>query len=151
MEKIDIQDNFGYLLTSATNALVTHMQRTIQEQGIDVPFEQLRVLMYISNNEGVKQQNICEGLNKVKPGVSRLVDGLVKKKLVKQCTDKIDRRVKNLFITKKGLKVRDRFFPVGLGELKKIEAKLGDLETEQLKQHLRRIKEIISNSLNNNE
>lgn len=151
MKKVQIHENLGYLLTTANNALVTHMQRTILEHGIDVPFEQLRVLLFISNNEGVKQQNICEGLNKVKPGVSRLVDGLVKKKLVEQRPDKTDRRVKNLHITKKGLEVRNQFYPIGLGELKKIESKLGEKETEKLKQHLRSIKDIISNTLINNE
>lgn len=151
MKKVQIHENLGYLLTTANNALVTHMQRTILEHGIDVPFEQLRVLLFISNNEGVKQQNICEGLNKVKPGVSRLVDGLVKKKLVEQRPDKTDRRVKNLHITKKGLEVRNQFYPIGLGELKKIESKLGEKETEKLKQHLRSIKDIVSNTLINNE
>ena len=151
MKKVQIHENLGYLLTTANNALVTHMQRTILEHGIDVPFEQLRVLLFISNNEGVKQQNICEGLNKVKPGVSRLVDGLVKKKLVEQRPDKTDRRVKNLHITKKGLEVRNQFYPIGLGELKKIESKLGEKETEKLKKHLRSIKDIISNTLINNE
>ena len=151
MKKVHIHQNLGYLLTTATNALVTHMQRTILEQQIDVPFEQLRVLMFISNNEGVKQQDICTGLNKVKPGVSRLVDGLVKKKLVEQRSDKTDRRVKNLHITSKGVEVRNHFYPIGLGELKKIETHLGEKETEQLKNHLRKIKEIISNTENNNE
>ena len=147
MKKVQIHENLGYLLTAANNALVTHMQRTILDHGIDVPFEQLRVLLFISNNKGVKQQNICEGLNKVKPGVSRLVDGLVKKKLVEQRLDKTDRRVKNLHITKKGLEVRNQFYPIGLGELKKIESQLGEKEIEQLKQYLRSIKEIISNSI----
>jgi len=107
--------------------------------------------MFISNNEGVKQQDICTGLNKVKPGVSRLVDGLVKKKLVEQRSDKTDRRVKNLHITSKGVEVRNHFYPIGLSELKKIETHLGEKETEQLKNHLRKIKEIISNTENNNE
>jgi len=147
LKKVQIHENLGYLLTAANNALVTHMQRTILDHGIDVPFEQLRVLLFISNNKGVKQQNICEGLNKVKPGVSRLVDGLVKKKLVEQRLDKTDRRVKNLHITKKGLEVRNQFYPIGLGELKKIESQLGEKEIEQLKQYLRSIKEIISNSI----
>ncbi len=147
MKKVQIHENLGFLLTAANNALVTHMQRTILEHGIDVPFEQLRVLLFISNNKGVKQQNICEGLNKVKPGVSRLVDGLVKKKLVEQRLDKTDRRVKNLYITKKGLEVRNQFYPIGLGELKKIESQLGEKKIEQLKQYLRSIKEIISNSI----
>ena len=76
---------------------------------------------------------------------------LVKKKLVEQRPDKTDRRVKNLHITKKGLEVRNQFYPIGLGELKKIESKLGEKETEKLKKHLRSIKDIISNTLINNE
>ncbi len=151
MKKLQIHNNLGYLLTTATNALVNHMQRVIHEEGIDVPFEQLRMLLFISNNDGVNQQFICENLNKVKPGVSRLVDGLVKKGLVEQRPDKNDRRVKNLHITKKGLKIRDHFYPIGLSNLKQIEQQLGGSETEQLKNHLRSIKEILSNSLNSKE
>ncbi len=146
MEKIKINDNLGYLLTTATNALVSHMQRIIVDAQIDVPFEQLRVLMFISNNNGVKQQHICDGMNKVKPGVSRLVDGLVKKGLVEQRPDKEDRRVKKLYITKKGLKIREQFYPIGLSKLAEIEQELGVEETKALKQHLRSIKEILSNS-----
>lgn len=150
MKKVQLHENLGYLLTSANNALVAHMQRTITEAEIGVPFEQLRLLVFISNNDGVKQQHICDMLNKVKPSVSRLVDGLVKKELVVQRSDEIDRRVKNLHITEKGLAVRNKFLPIGLSQLKKIESHLGAQEAEQLKEHLRSIKNILSNSLNNN-
>ena len=71
--------------------------------------------------------------------------------MVEQRSDKTDRRVKNLHITSKGVEVRNHFYPIGLGELKKIETHLGEKETEQLKNHLRKIKEIISNTENNNE
>ncbi len=148
LEDYNIQNNLGYLLTTATNGLVTHMQRVITEAGVEVPFEQLRMLMYINKHEGLSQQAICDGLNKVKPGVSRLVDSLVKRDLVEQRPDENDRRIKKLYATKAGKKVCDQFFPVGFGNLKKIEKKLGEKEAEQLKNHLRSVIEIISNSLN---
>ena len=107
MEKPDIENNLGYLLNSTTNALNTLMQRVILAEGVLVPLEQVKLLIFISFHDGTTQQAICDKMQKAKTGISRLVDGLVKKNLVFRIENEYDRRNKNLFITEKGLAVRD--------------------------------------------
>ncbi|MBD78384.1 MAG: hypothetical protein CL840_05660 [Crocinitomicaceae bacterium] len=148
MKKPDLNNNIGYLFNTVTNALNTFMQREITQHDIEVPFEQLKLLMFISFHEGVNQQLICSKMNKAKPGISRLVDSLVKKKLVDRREDQEDRRNKKLFATEKGIELRNRFYPIGFSNLQSIESELGEQESAELKKHLIAIKEIILNRLN---
>jgi DNA-binding MarR family transcriptional regulator len=127
------------------------MQRVLLENGIDVPIEQLKLLMFISLNEGTNQQTLCNELNKAKPGISRLVNGLVEKGLIKQKSDKNDRRNRKLYVTQKGLDMRNQFYPVGRQNLNLLEEKMGQKESEELKVHLRAIKQIIFDRLNAEE
>lgn len=147
MKAFNRNDNIGFLLNSTTSALNTLMQRTLTKENIDVPFEQLKLLMYISFNPGVNQQEICIQLGKAKPGISRLVDGLVKKELVERKENPNDRRNTQLFPTPNGLAMRERFYPIGLGNLNGLESLLGREESEELKKHLVALKEIILNKL----
>lgn len=142
------EDNLGYLLNSTTNALNTLMQRMITEHEIDVPFEQLKLLLFISFNEGINQQQISNELNKTKAGISRLVDGLVKKGLVSTKEDDIDRRVKRLYTTASGKKTKDNFYPIGRKNLDVLENELGESDSAELKAHLISLKEIILKKLN---
>lgn len=151
MKKPDLNDNIGFLLNSTTNALNTMMQRAISKAELDVPFEQLKLLMFISFNSGTNQQDICQELNKAKPGISRMVDALVKKNLVEQIQDSEDRRNNKLFVTPKGMKLREQFYPLGYSKLKSLEAELGESESIELKQHLLAIKKIIISKLNKEE
>jgi len=150
VKETKLNDNLGYLLNTTANAINTLMQRAIGEEEIDVPLEQLKVLMYVSTHEGVNQQMICDSMNRVKPGVSRLVDGLEKKGLISRKEDKNDRRNKILQVTKKGLHVRERFYPIAIKNLKGLESSLGANESKELKKHLIGIREIILERLKSN-
>lgn len=148
MKFIPLNENLGYLLNVTTNAINTLMQRKLTQAGIEVPLEQLKLLMFISKNAGVNQQMICAAVNKAKPGISRLVDGLVKKGLIERKEDPNDRRNKLHFITPAGLEVRDSFYPLAIKNLAMLEAELGPETSAELKHHLIAIKEIILNKLN---
>lgn len=148
MKETKLNDNLGYLLNTTTNAMNTLMQRAISDEEIGVPLGQLKILMYVSTHEGVNQQMICDRMNRVKPGVSRLVDGLEKKGLISRKEDKNDRRNKILQATPKGLIVRDKFYPIALKNIGELENSLGTIESKELKKHLIGIKEIILNKLN---
>ncbi|MGB0403647.1 MAG: MarR family winged helix-turn-helix transcriptional regulator [Salibacteraceae bacterium] len=151
MKKPDLNDNIGFLLNSTTNALNTMMQRAISKAELDVPLEQLKLLMFISFNSGTNQQDICQELNKAKPGISRMVDALVKKDLIEQVQDNEDRRNKKLFVTPNGMKIREQFYPLGFSKLKNLESELGSTQSAELKQHLIAIKQIIISKLNTEE
>ena len=148
MEKPDIENNLGYLLNSTTNALNTLMQRVILAEGVLVPLEQVKLLIFISFHDGTTQQAICDKMQKAKTGISRLVDGLVKKKMVFRIENEYDRRNKNLFITEKGLAVRDKFHPLAFQNLQTLENDLGKSESAELKEHLLAIRSIILNKIN---
>ena len=124
------------------------MQRVLLENEIDVPLEQLKLLMFLSFHPGVNQQVVCDEMNKTKPGISRLMDSLEQKGLIERREDPLDRRNKINSITDLGHQTKAKFYPIGIGNLRNIENELGAETSAEFKKHLIAIKEIILNKLN---
>ena len=68
--------------------------------------------------------------------------------MVFRIENEYDRRNKNLFITEKGLAVRDKFHPLAFQNLQTLENDLGKSESAELKEHLLTIRSIILNKIN---
>ncbi|UTW62969.1 MarR family transcriptional regulator [bacterium SCSIO 12741] len=143
MDPTNLNSNLGYLITSTAAAMHSLMQSRLTEAGIDIPFEQLRTLAFLCKNPGINQQEMADCLNKTKPGISRLVDQLEKKDLIRREEDGEDRRNKIIFVTDKGVEARDQFIPYAKKELLLIDDKLGGEEAQVLKDSLIKLKSIL--------
>ncbi|GAA3912488.1 hypothetical protein GCM10022209_00830 [Chitinophaga oryziterrae] len=74
----------------------------IKDSGLDLAMEQFVLLSILNSNEDIIQQDIAHILHKDKSGVLRIIDSLQKKKMIVRVADTVDRRKKNLVLTKKG-------------------------------------------------
>jgi DNA-binding MarR family transcriptional regulator len=88
------------LLTALQGAFECLISRADSDSPLlNMPILQLKCLRVISRNEGQKLVNVATKMNASTPGVSRLVDRLVRQGLVERHPDPSNRRAIRLMIT----------------------------------------------------
>lgn len=71
----------------------------LQENGINITPEQFLVLDILWDKQSISQQNIADIIQKDKNSVTKIIDSLEKKNLVKRVVDKKDRRINKIELT----------------------------------------------------
>jgi DNA-binding MarR family transcriptional regulator len=71
----------------------------LQENGINITPEQYLVLDILWEKQSLSQQNIADIIQKDKNSVTKIIDSLEKKHLVKRVIDKKDRRINKIELT----------------------------------------------------
>ena len=74
-------------------------------RGSDISVPQFRSLTFIQRNPDSSLSNLAEHLGLTLPSVSKLVDGLVKQKLVIRQESEVDRRRLTLVLTQSGASI----------------------------------------------
>lgn len=71
----------------------------LQENGINITPEQYLVLDILWDQQSLSQQNIADIIQKDKNSVTKIIDSLEKKNLVRRVVDKKDRRINKIELT----------------------------------------------------
>ncbi len=74
----------------------------LQENGINITPEQFLVLDILWKEQSLSQQNIADIIQKDKNSVTKIIDSLEKKNLVRRVVDKNDRRINKIELTNDG-------------------------------------------------
>ena len=98
-------------------------------RGSDISIPQFRTLGFIQRNPDSSLSNLAEHLGLTLPSVSKLVDGLVKQKLVTRRESTADRRRLTLVLTKEGASIVDS---ARAGAQANLAQKLGCLSIDEL-------------------
>lgn len=80
------------------------------DRGIDISPEQLTILALLWKKDRVSQQELCNATFKDKPSMTRLIDALEKKDMVKREADEKDRRNNLVVLTPLGRATEERAF-----------------------------------------
>ena len=107
----------SYLLKN-TSQVVATLERTAQiikdevnqhfkEMNYDVSYEQWTVIKAINNNTGLTQIELSKSCHKHPASVSRTLDHLLKKGLIKKEKDEENKKVKRIFLTTKGQRLTE--------------------------------------------
>lgn len=90
-------DNLGFLLGDVSRL----MRRTFRQRmaGLELTFEQMRVLVHISRNEGIRQVDLADLLDVQPITLVHQIDQLAENGLVERRADPTDRRAYQLFLT----------------------------------------------------
>ena len=99
-------NSFGYLLSTCNNQLIKLLNREFTNAKLGLTREQYVVLTILWEKDSVSQQFIANTLGKDKYSITKLIDGLEKRKLVKRVPTENDRRVKLIEVTPKALEIR---------------------------------------------
>ncbi|PQA54534.1 MarR family winged helix-turn-helix transcriptional regulator [Siphonobacter curvatus] len=88
--------------SQATMAFRQFIQQKFKSYKVDLTFEMVQVMSFLSENEGSNQQEIANATVKDKASLTYLIDNLTKRGLVHRREDEQDRRNKRIFLTEKG-------------------------------------------------
>jgi DNA-binding MarR family transcriptional regulator len=139
MSNFNLNDSYGYLINLAAQRLKHELHRMFQAKGYDVTPEQWAVLNRLWEQDGLSQVDLAERTFKDKPGTTRILNLLEKKRIVMRRPDKSDGRVLRVFLTKAGKDLKDKLIPCAEEVLAKSGKNLTKEELAQFKMTLRRI------------
>ena len=142
MSHFNLDDSFGYLINLAAQRLKYELHQAFQAKGYDITPEQWAVLNRLWQQDGLSQVELAERTFKDKPGTTRILNLLEKKKIVVRQPDESDGRVLRVFLTKTGRDLREKLIPCA----EEVLAKSGrHLTTEQLSQFKRTLHQMLDN------
>lgn len=141
MEKIDLLNSFGYLVSKTNGLMRNQFNKTIKEKGFNTTAEQWGILHIINDFPGISQSDIAEKGLKDKTNITRMLDVLEKNKNIERKPVLNDRRIYSIYITKKGKKLLNDLIPIAKEMNKKSLIVLNEEEKNTLISLLRKIYE----------
>lgn len=117
--------------------LVRAEARMEQWAGLGLTMTQVRVLYTLQTEDGLAAGELAERLNVRPSTVTRIVDRLVRNKLVARDVDESDRRLVRHRLTKKGADVFREVQSMGRERLTRVFERLDDGQVERIAEALR--------------
>lgn len=102
---MSLQQPFGYLLGQTTRVFKGLLMTKFKENNIDLSLDQFVVLVSLSKDEHITQQELADHLMKDKSSIMRHINLLVDRRYMVRLPDLTDKRKKNLVLTKKGFDI----------------------------------------------
>lgn len=139
MSQHDIDGVLGFLLNKGTQALHRQLNRNFISNGFDITHDQWTILAYLFQNDGNSQQEIGDNTYRDKVSITKIIDNLEKRELVYRKVDSKDRRVRRVFLTKKGRVLVPKLKSITLYTLKEVFSGINHNSLESFKQVLSKI------------
>ncbi|MFA6702967.1 MAG: MarR family transcriptional regulator [Dysgonamonadaceae bacterium] len=108
MVKVTEREIFDILSGKISRAINRTVLKAFSQEGIDITTEQWTILSCLWNKDKIIQQEICDLTQKDKPSVTRLIDNLEKKDLVRRVLDPSDRRNNLIHLTSRGISLKQK-------------------------------------------
>ena len=99
---------FAILNGKVSAAINRKLYRNFRQNNLEITPEQWTVLLFLWEKDGVTQQELCNATFKDKPSMTRLIDNMERMHLVVRTSDKSDRRINLIHLTKKGRDLEDK-------------------------------------------
>jgi len=128
---LSLQDFLPYRLSVLSNRISRALAERYQEE-FNITRPQWRVIAILGEHSPIAAYEVTERTAMDKVAVSRAVNGLVEKKLVKQQSDGADKRRSQLSLTATGKKTYNAVIPVAQAYENKLMAQLTETEQKQL-------------------
>ena len=132
-------NSIGYLLTTCNNQLIKLLNRELAAAKLELTREQYVVLNNLWRKDSVSQQSIADTLGKDKYSITKLIDGLEKRKLVKRVESPNDKRVKLIKVMPKANEIRPQVIKVVETTIRKATLDFPGQDLELTKATLRKI------------
>ncbi len=105
----------------------------------DITVDQKLILQYLNDYPEMSQKEIAELVFKDNASLTRMIDSMVNKKILKRSMHEDDRRRYKINITSKGKDILDKLAPVIIDNRKKALANVSEQELDQLEKTLNKI------------
>lgn len=132
-----VEHSVGYLITRLRASIFAAVDREVASWGISAA--QGSILIYIAHGRGDRAADIARDYDYDTGSMTRMVERLVRKGLVRRVHDDSDRRVVRLRLTPAGVRVADRLPKVAVKALNHHLRGFSAAEFEQLRTLLQRM------------
>lgn len=126
------QRAYFFKIDTTVKRIRAFMQRGLTDAGIDLTVDQWVVLDHIHPTPGISQNDLAIITAKDAPTITRILDLLVYKGLIKRQMSEFDRRKFSIFLTEEGEKLHQEAFHVIAEIRKKAWLNLTDNDYEHL-------------------
>ncbi|WP_134686561.1 MarR family winged helix-turn-helix transcriptional regulator [Brevibacillus migulae] len=109
-----IKRSLGRKLGVSSRLFGNRMNRHFKENGLNVTPEQWRIFVNLRKDEGKTQNMIACATDKDEPSVSRLIDNMIKRNLVKRVPHPTDRRTNLIYLTEEGAQMQEDLINLAL-------------------------------------
>jgi DNA-binding MarR family transcriptional regulator len=104
----DIRLIFAIMNGRVSAAINRKLSRNFRREGLEITPEQWTVLIYLWEQDGVTQQELCNATYRDKPSMTRLIDNMEKLHLVVRIEKKDDRRSNSIHLTRDGKEMEQK-------------------------------------------
>ena len=130
-ETYRVEDSVGFMITRLRSALFATVDREVAPWGVSSA--QAAILIYIAHGRGNRAADIARDYSYDTGSMTRMIDRLVKKGLLRRVRDSEDRRAMLLELTAKGRKLTERLPEVAARALNGLLKGFSRGELDQLK------------------
>jgi DNA-binding MarR family transcriptional regulator len=139
-------DSIGFILNTTGRRFSQLVSNQFSPYGITP--EQFTVLRRLAEQNGISQKELSIRAEKDQTNITRIVDQLEKKGLVRRETDKEDRRSFLTYITAEGKVLLEKLIPIEAGVEKEALTGLSKEDIELCRRILIQINENVKNNIN---
>jgi DNA-binding MarR family transcriptional regulator len=107
--KFKLDDSLGFILNKVNTKLKNELFQQLKEY--DVTPEQWAVLNCLWEQEGITPKELADMTFKDKPNTNRILEKLQIKELIFRQPHPVDKRAYQLFLTDRGLALREKLIP----------------------------------------
>lgn len=111
-EQVDLDNQFGFILARCHYLVRKRLLARLKENGYPVANEEIVVLARLYEEDGLSQTEISERTVKNKATVTRLLEAMIRKGMVRKKVDKQDARKYRVYLTARGTKIMETFLPM---------------------------------------
>lgn len=138
---MELKQSVGYVISNTGRRLNQRLQQLFQHH--DVTPEQFTLLMCLSEHDGISHKDLAQRTDKDPANITRLVDQLERKALVKRIANPNDRRSQLISITEDGTSCAIALAPI---EREYVQQMLTGITPDEIKAFMRFMDKINQNA-----
>lgn len=135
--KFSLDEFSGFMIYKTSLKLKNALSQEFR--AFDITPEQWGVLNRLWEKDGISQRKLAEKTFKDQPNITRILDKLERKGVIRREANPNDRRAFLIFLTEDGLKLKDKLVPSAINCMNKAFTGISNDEVEQLKTILKKI------------
>lgn len=114
MDDFKFDDSIGFLVNRAAIRLKNELWKAFKANGFGITPEQWGVMNCLWEKDGQTQTEIAERILKDKTNLTRMLDVMEREELVERRHHERDRRSYRIYLTPKGLKLKEKLIPIAM-------------------------------------
>ncbi|MFK2825405.1 MarR family winged helix-turn-helix transcriptional regulator [Bacillus sp. B190/17] len=113
-DKYLLDESLGYKLFQASRLMTNTLNRHFREQGFSLTHEQWQILSRLYEKDGQTQHELALLNEKDQPSVSRLIDNMIKRRLIDRKSHPTDKRINLIYLTSHSKRMEKEYITLAL-------------------------------------